>query len=132
MVEKGAIMITETQYTEAVSKKDAAEKVIQQYHKESSEKFKARWERFDKHGEYFTDLELVYSSHARCDKCGAGMAYPKGCDPFHQWTCSNVLKGIGMDKGHQALPFTMYEVKSEDQPNANGATTRPKNEKPSP
>lgn len=118
-------MITETQYQEAIANKKAAEEIINAYGKQSIENFRARWERFDKHNEVFTDSELVYAAIARCKKCGAGMAHPKDCDPWHQWTCSSVLKGIGTDKGHEALPFSMYEVKSEEQPSANGATTRP-------
>jgi hypothetical protein len=119
-------MITEQQYKEAVAARDAADKIIHAYGKQSIDCFKARWERFDKHNEFFTDADLVYSAGARCDKCGAGMAYPKDCDPHHQWTCSNVLKGVGTDKGHTALPFCFYEVKSEGQPSAHGETTRPK------
>lgn len=119
-------MITQQQYSEAVVQKDEAEKVINAFHEQKDEDFKARWERFDINHEVFRDEDLVYSAGARCDKCKAGLAYPKGCDPFHQWTCSNVLKGIGEDKGHSAFPFAFYEIKSEEQPSAQGHTTRPK------
>lgn len=119
-------MITEYEYKAAIAQRDASEKLINLYHKQKSDDFKARWERFDKHHEAFNDDELIYSAGARCAKCGAGLAYPKNCDPFHQWTCSAVLKNIGTDKGHDALPFAFYEVKDEGQPSANGATTRPK------
>lgn len=118
-------MITKEQFQQAIEQRDAAEKVINEYTKQSRDAFAARWERFDKHNEYFTDSDLIYSATSRCKKCEAGLAYPKGCDPWHQWTCSGVLKGIGTDKGHTALPFSMYEVLSEQQPSANGETTRP-------
>ncbi len=84
-------------------------------------------ERFNENNEFFSDSDLIYSAGARCDKCGAGLAYPKDCGPWHQWTCSNVLKGIGTDNGHGAYPFSFYEIKSENQPSAQGNTTRPKN-----
>lgn len=96
------------------------------YHKQSAEDFDARWERFHKHNEYFKDEDLIYSAGARCDKCQAGLAYPKNCGGNHQWTCSAVLKGVGTDKGHSAFPFAFYEIKSEQQPSAYGHTTRPK------
>lgn len=119
-------MITKQEYEEARTKRDAAEVVMDAFHKQEADSANARWERFNKRNEYYVDAELRYSATARCDKCGAGMAYPLECPTNHQWTCSNVLKGIGTDKGHTALPFAFYEVKSEDQPSANGATTRPK------
>ena len=119
-------MVTEQEYNVAREQANAAEKIIQQYHLEQREVFNARWERFDKNHEAFTDADLIYAATARCSLCGAGMAYPKGCGPNHQWTCSNVLKNIGTDKGHTALPFAFYEIKSENQPSAQGETTRPK------
>lgn len=118
-------MITIEQFEEARRAKDSAQNIISEYSKQVQEAFNARWERFDKNHEAFNDEELVYAAHVRCEKCQAGMAHPKDCGPWHQWTCSNVLKGIGEDKGHQALPFAFYEVKEEFQPSANGATTRP-------
>ena len=70
---------------------------------------------------------LVYAARTRCP-CGAGMAYPRGADPFKgYWDCSAILLGTA-DVGvkHEAkLPFIFYEIKSEGQPSANGATTRP-------
>ena len=76
---------------------------------------------------------LIYSATSRC-KCGAGLCYDEskaginGC-----WTCSVCvladranLPMEGWDKSaHQAFPFREYEIKSETQPSANGATTRP-------
>jgi hypothetical protein len=119
-------MITEQEYKEAIRQHDAAEKIIQAYGKQSAEEFDARWERFSNQNEFFKDEDLTYSADSRCEKCGAGLAHPKACGGFHQWTCSNVLKGIGTDSGHGAYSFAFYEIKSENQPSANGATTRPK------
>ena len=125
-------MITEQEYQQAIDQRDEIDKIIQAYGKQSIEAFEARWERFDKHNEYFTDEDLTYSAGARCDKCGAGLAHPKNCGGFHQWTCSDVLKGIGKDKGHGAYPFAFYSIKTEGQPSAYGATTRPKPPTPTP
>lgn len=73
--------------------------------------------------------DLVYAAHHRCP-CGAGLAYdPKGESgkPIHGfWDCSATLLGIA-DKmvTHTAqLPFVFYEIKGENQPSAEGATTR--------
>ena len=54
------------------------------------------------------------------------------------WWCSKVLKGQtgGLDDGlpatekHEVFPFAFYKVKSENQPSANGATTRPPKDAP--
>lgn len=85
---------------------------------------------------------LTYAATARC-KCGAGLAY----DPYQEdrpgspfrgpdaWECSALLLSPtpptqytkGMLDSHTApLPFSYYEIKSENQPSACGATTRPK------
>lgn len=89
---------------------------------------------------------LTYAAYDRCS-CGYGMAYdPLGKvihypdeGPFHKpnrWECAatllysagelpleelNYLKTVGHSS---PLPFTLYEIKSENQPSANGATTR--------
>ena len=78
---------------------------------------------------------LVYAASTRCP-CGAGLAY----DPCYEdesspfvgplsgyWDCSEILLGTAKtEKKHtDKLPFAFYEVKSEGQPSANGATTRP-------
>jgi FMN phosphatase YigB (HAD superfamily) len=84
-------------------------------------------------GEYkgtgkFTDDELIYSATAKCKGCNAGMAYPKNVSPFGGfWDCSDVLTGrkpVGRE--HITYSFMYYEIKSENQPSAQGATTRPK------
>lgn len=79
---------------------------------------------------------LVYAAYSRCP-CGAGLAY----DPCHEdessvfrgplfgcWDCSAILLGTADQnvKHTGKLPFAFYEIKSEDQPSVNGATTRPK------
>lgn len=84
---------------------------------------------------------LIYAATARCP-CGAGLAYDPagevgGEDGPHYkpnaWDCSAILIGTAISKGlpgavqHTGvLPFAFYEIKSEDQPSARGATTRPK------
>lgn len=87
---------------------------------------------------------LCYAATARCP-CGAGLAY----DPFAEdepgsvfrgpsyWDCSAILLGTFIKKGEPGavthtdqLPFSMYEIKSEGQPSAHGATTRPQGEQP--
>ena len=74
---------------------------------------------------------LIYAAWTRCP-CGAGMAYdPAGESgwPFHgYWDCSAILLGTADPKvKHEAkLPFAFYSIKSENQPSAGGATTRPK------
>ena len=84
---------------------------------------------------------LVYAAYARCP-CGAGLAYdPAGevgkmeDSPFHgpdSWDCSAILLGTAKAKGEEGsvqhtgkLPFAFYEITSENQPSAGGATTRP-------
>lgn len=118
-------MITEEQYKAAVDSRKEQDGIITAYHQQGIQAFKERWERFDNGKEVFKDEELTYAADCRCQKCKAGMAYPKDCGPWHQWTCSAVLKGIGTDNGHSAFPFSQYEIKSEKQPSANGVTTRP-------
>lgn len=78
----------------------------------------------------YSDDELIYAAYSRCP-CGAGMAYVKNpSSDMRYWDCSNILKGIAdvkvMHTGE--LPFAFYEVKSENQPSAYGATTRPKSD----
>lgn len=77
---------------------------------------------------------LVYAAYKRCP-CGAGLAYdPAGEDtdsPFHgpsSWDCSAIILGTADNTVQHTgkLPFAFYEIKSENQPSAGGATTRPK------
>ncbi len=85
-----------------------------------------------------TDQDLVYAAHSRCP-CGAGLAYvpawyDKPDSPAHRcWDCSAILLGTAVPKGGDGwvqhtgkLPFVFYEIPSEKQPSARGATTRAK------
>lgn len=69
---------------------------------------------------------LLYAATARCT-CGAGLAYDESTGTAKQWECSRVLLGEAQqESGHiEPLPFAFYEIKSEGQPSAQGATTRP-------
>lgn len=79
-----------------------------------------------------TDEDLEYAATARCP-CGAGLAYHKGIGVWGFWDCSDILTGRAKKKGEPGsvqhtyrLPFNLYDVKSERQPSAQGATTRPR------
>ena len=79
--------------------------------------------------ETYTVAELVYAAVARCP-CGAGIAYPRDAEPYGEtayWDCSAILTGTAGEgvKHTDKLPFMFYEIKSEYQPSAHGATTRP-------
>lgn len=87
-----------------------------------------------KQGKPFKDKNLRYAARNKCP-CGAGLAYVRGLPyskafgrDFNYWDCSDILTGrASKDVEHTAqLPFMCYEIKSEDQPSAYGATTRPK------
>lgn len=94
---------------------------------------------------------LIFAARSRCP-CGAGLAYdPAGASGGYPdeskgekndsvfvggfggyWDCSAILLGTAIPNGqpgavkHEGqLPFSFYEIKSENQPSANGATTRP-------
>lgn len=74
----------------------------------------------------FNDDELIYAAGQRCS-CGAGYAYPTNIGPRGSWHCSRILKGQAEPGSRHdgALPFTFWEIRSENQPSANGQTTRP-------
>jgi len=98
-----------------------------------------------KRGLPFAPSELRYSQRARC-RCGAGLAYwPDGFwlrpAPAEStgWVCADVLTGKIPTEGirdctvpalglapasgviqHHYLPFSFFEVRSEDQPNSSG------------
>lgn len=82
----------------------------------------------------YTDEQLAYSAGARCSACSAGLAHPLDhADALRMsaWCCSAVLKGdADTTLKHDRLPFAFYEVKSEFQPSAHGATTRPAGTEP--
>lgn len=73
----------------------------------------------------FKPNDLRFAAYQRC-ACGAGMAYPTGCGTKGAWYCSAILRGIALrEHAHSSpMPFVFYEIKSESQPSANGATTR--------
>lgn len=75
----------------------------------------------------FADADLTYSAGARC-RCGAGYAYPNGSGGQGRWDCSAILTGQAVHGSEHdgPLPFAFYSVKSEHQPSAGGATTRPR------
>lgn len=71
-----------------------------------------------------TPPKLVYAATHRCP-CGAGLAYIPGGE--RSWDCSAILLGTA-DEGVKhtgVMPFVFYEILSEQQPSARGATTRP-------
>lgn len=115
-------MISREQYEAASKAKTEAQATIDAYFKQEADAFA---ERLRVHP-IFADEELTYSATVKC-VCGAGLAYPKACGMNHYWACSAELKGTANQEvphtGH--LPFAFYELKSEGQPSANGATTRP-------
>lgn len=74
-------------------------------------------------------MKLIYAATKRCP-CGAGLAYTPG-DPSGAWDCSAILLGEaipihqpGAVQHTAKLPFVFYEILSENQPSADGATTR--------
>ncbi len=79
----------------------------------------------------FNPDELIFSAYSRC-MCGSGVAYPKEIGMRGMWECGDVLLGKAIAKGQPGSkshdgpwPFAFFEIKSENQPSANGATTRP-------
>ena len=67
---------------------------------------------------------LVFSAYSRC-KCGGPLFYRNGSERGMHGSWSCWAKEKGAEGEHAELPFAFYEVKCEDQPSANGATTRP-------
>lgn len=86
----------------------------------------ALWESPDTATPYTLE-ELCFAAGARCGGCKLGLAYPKDAGFRGSWTCSGILLGTAPRDAtkHDSLPFMFYEIKSEDQPSAQGATTRP-------
>lgn len=83
-----------------------------------------------------TAADLTWAATDRCP-CGAGLAYDESCQledvpqvwPYNgYWECSAILLGTAVpgEATHTAkLPFAYYSIKSDNQPSANGRTTRP-------
>lgn len=85
-----------------------------------------------------TEADLTYAATARCP-CGAGLAYKhRTAEPYSPdgyWDCSDILLGRAIPSGQEGakthtgkLPFVFYEITSENQPSAEGQTTRPERE----
>ena len=73
----------------------------------------------------YTDSELIYAARIRC-LCGAGMAFAPETGPKGHWECSAVLKGkAGAGRHGARFPLAFDKIRSEQQPSASGATTRP-------
>jgi hypothetical protein len=73
---------------------------------------------------------LIYAAYARCT-CGFGLAYDPagpGDDVFKlpsAWQCAGTILGTADARvSHDRFSFATYEIKSEKQPSAHGATTR--------
>lgn len=98
---------------------------------EESEEVKEKVKRCEQLKDKFEIEDLVFSAHDRC-LCGAGLAYPKNIGMHGSWICSDILLGTaipankeGAKEHNGEFPFAFYNIKSENQPSANGATTRP-------
>lgn len=116
-------MITEEQYQQAVQARDQAQETISQYFQQQQRAFEIRMTE----NPIFTDEELIYSRFTLCP-CGHGLAYPKGCGPWHYWDCSAILKGISERTVlHTAqLPFAIFDVKSESAESTTRGVYRPR------
>ncbi len=124
-------MITKEQYEAAISSRDAAEKTINEYHSCELKNGDDRIVAFETGFAPFSEDELRFAAGARCECCGAGLAYPKDISVGlkGQWYCSLHLQNKGKpDCKNSQYPFAFYEIKSDDQPSAMGHTTRPKKE----
>ena len=107
---------------------DPLQKELQSIYEAEGEDTEAKIKRCEMMKDKFSPDELRYAATSRC-KCGAGMAYPKNSSPRGSWYCSAILTGQA-ERGSShdsSFPFAFYEIKSEDQPSANGKTTRPQN-----
>ncbi len=103
------------------------EKELRSIYEAEGEDVEAKIKRCNMLQDKFSPDELRYAATSRC-LCGAGFAYPKNSSPRGSWYCSAILTGKA-ERGSShdsSLPFAFYEIKSEDQPSANGQTTRPK------
>jgi hypothetical protein len=83
---------------------------------------------------HLTEADLIYAADARCP-CGAGLAYVPADPECRHWDCSAILLGRAVPSGqpgavkHEGrLPFAFYKIKPENQPSAQGRTTRPPQE----
>lgn len=114
-------IVSHEEYMDALLQRQLLDQRIRTY---EAERQTAVHLRAHKLAEPFKDDELVYSRENRCN-CGAGLAYPKGCGPFHYWRCSAQLKTAGGQVPglhSNPLPFGSYEIKAENAAHS----TRPK------
>jgi hypothetical protein len=104
--------------------KDVFDKKLSGHFRKRVEKADKRYELFLK-GVRYQPEDLTWAATARC-VCGHGMAYPTNCGSHRQWECSGILTGKGDPKllHLSPRPFALYEIKSDDQPSAYGASTR--------
>ena len=107
------------------------EKQLREIYNEEGKETELKIKKCHSFEDKFEPEELLFSATARCS-CRAGMAYPKKINSStSSWFCSAVLLGEAKhpkDGGltsHLEYPFAFYSIKSEDQPSAQGATTRP-------
>jgi hypothetical protein len=98
---------------------------LRNIYRQEAEDVEAKIKRAHTLQDKFLADELVFAATARCE-CGAGMAYPKNTGIHGNWDCSAILLGEADSKlPHSGqLPFAFYSIKSENQPSANGMTTR--------
>lgn len=80
----------------------------------------------------YRDDELEYSARTRCP-CGSGLASLRRASFHSSWRCAAIVTGRAPARDvdpfngkHTDAPFMFHEIKSERQPSAAGATTRPK------
>lgn len=128
--EAAACRLTDAELRDAIDAGEAASVVLNRRLADASaivENRIAACERGVRGAALFAPDDLTYAGRARCP-CGAGLAYPDGCDPFTgAWRCSAILTGAA-EPGttHESpKPFSMYDIKSENEHASGGATTRP-------
>lgn len=128
MSEKESI---KAQIADIEKQKEPLEERLREIYAEEAADIEEKIKRCNSNKDAFTADELRFSASARCP-CGAGLAYPKNIGAHGAWHCSDILLGRAVPSGQEGakthdspLPFAFYEIKSEDQPSANGSTTRP-------
>ncbi len=114
------------------SQLEPLEKELNNIYERTSDETDAKIKLCEQLKDKFNEDELIFSAEARC-QCGAGLAYAKTTSPRGSWYCSDMLLGNALPKSdvnsktHDAsFPFAFYNIKSDNQPSANGATTRKK------
>lgn len=109
-------------HDELSGQRDAVVKDIDAKIKALREELSHKLSEFNRANPFFPD-GLVYSARARC-RCGRGLCYREH-DAADAWECAAVVLDGDNPHNHEAFPFAFYEIKSEIQPSAAGATTRP-------